>query len=390
MRPKIPRGLRDILPVEARERRDIERTLRELFYLWGYGEVISPTFEFYEQLATDAGESITGDMLRFFDRDTNLLALRPEMTIPIARLAAMRLKAIKGPHRLFYIANVFREELAQMGQSREFFQAGIELIDASGPQSDAEVLGLLISSLEKTGLKDFRIGVGQVAFLRSVFSSFNIPKALQKEMESTLAAKNIVGFKNLLARSEPGKTIKETLVNIVTLRGGLDALRNARELPLNEPSMATLEELIQTIDQLRSLGLEERILIDLGIVRDFDYYTGVIFEAYCPQLGSPLGGGGRYDNLLKDFDYPVSAAGFAFGIDRLHIALSVQNKDVIEDGKKILVYSNDHSKAMIKAESLRRDGQAAEVALMKMDSETLKKYATDRGFEEVIEVKDDA
>jgi len=390
MRPKVPRGLRDILPTEARERREIEKTLRDLFYLWGYGEVISPSFEFYEQLSTDAGESITNEMFRFFDRDANLLALRPEMTIPIARLAAMRLKAVKGPHRLFYISNVFREELAQRGQSREFFQAGIELIDASGPQSDAEVLGLLISGLGKAGLKDFRIGIGQVAFLRSVFSSFNISKDLQKEMESTLAAKNIVGFKNLLARSELSKSVKETLITLITLRGGLDVLKIAADLPLNKASLKALDELIDTINQLQALGFEDRILIDLGIVRDFDYYTGIIFEAYCPQLGSPLGGGGRYDNLLIDFDYPASAAGFAVGIDRLHIALSAQNKDQVSNNNKTLIYANDSTKAMAKAESLRKNGMVAEVVLEKMDSAKLKGYAKKRGFAEVIEVEDDA
>lgn len=385
IKPAIPEGLRDIMPAEAGELRVLEKSLKNIFAGWSYGEVITPAFEFFRTLSTDAGDSIKNEMFRFFDGDGIQLALRPEMTIPIARLTSQRLKDVPGPHRLYYFSNVFRKEPSLMGQRREFFQAGTELIGAGGSVADAEVLAILIEALLDCGLDDFQVGIGQMALLRSIFGSLNINRSLQKKLEAAGSKGDLVSFKRLLFDSGADQGAKDLIEYVISLRGGPEVFDQLGTLTLSRESRSEIDELRSTIDILIEIGLGKRIIIDLGLIRDFDYYTGIIFEAYTPRLGLPLGGGGRYDNLLSDFGYPVPAAGFAVGIERLHLAVS----DHFRPGsgkKRLLIYSDDPKKAMVKAAVLRRENRICEIFLRPGDKASARDYAEAKNFDEIIEV----
>ena len=386
LRPAIPRGMRDILPVEAAERRFIEERLSDAFSGWGYGEVISPAFEFYKLLSTEAGEGIKREMFRFFDRDGRQLALRPEMTTPIARLAAQRLDRAAAPHRLYYMANVFREEPAQRGQQREFRQAGIELIGAGSEIADAEVVAIMIEALQGAGLDDFQVGIGQISFFKAIINTLDIDQSGRQSLINAASRRDLVGLGHLLNNTAIDSAAKNTIQEVLSLRGGIEVIDKAAALCPDAAVESGLNGLSRTFTSLQSLGMDERIIIDLGIIRGFDYYTGMIFEAYAPKLGFPLGGGGRYDNLLSDFGYPAAAAGFALEVERLHVALLEQSSARLLEptAARYLVYSHRPGRALVAAAKLRADGKIAEVVLDPADAGEAGRVANLKGIDEII------
>lgn len=386
LRPTIPRGLRDILPDESYERRQLENQLRQTFAAWGYGEVITPIFEYYLILATEAGESLKKEMFRFFDSDRRQLALRPEMTIPISRLVAQRLDPESEPYRLYYVANVFREEPAHKGQAREFSQAGIELVGAGGPVADAEVIAVLVESLVKSGLKKFQIGLGHTGFFRAILKSLEINRQERRWLETAVSERDLVATRNFLDRLAITSKDKKALLKIISRRGGTEILDAAESLYPDPKFKDIIAGLRTTISCLNDLELENRLIIDLGIIRDFDYYTGMIFEVYCPELGFPLGGGGRYDNLLSEFGRRSPAAGFALDLDCLRVALIEQGQVNPRPREKYLVYSKRPEQALAKAAKLRAAGKIAESVLRPADAKLAQKIADARGITKLVGV----
>ncbi len=321
--PTIPEGLRDILPAEAKARRELEARLRRAFEARGFGEVICPTFEFYDLLSIEAGPAVKRDMVRFMGADGRLLALRPEMTTTIAREAAQRLNPAAGPRLLYYIANVFREDFSKQGRVREFWQAGVELIGGAGVvDDDVAVVALFIEALQAAGLAEFQIGLGQTAFLDGAFKALPLAEGGRARLRAALARRSLVDYRAAVeAQKLDAKTVAKLLA-APALRGGADVIEAAQELVIGEEAAAALARLEEVYSGLKSAGLTERVLFDLGLWRGFDYYTGVIFEAYAPGLGVPVGAGGRYDELLAEFGAPAPAAGFAVGLERLQLALT--------------------------------------------------------------------
>lgn len=327
----IPKGLRDILPQEAKERRDIEAKLRELFRSWGYGEVITPTFEYFDVLSSETGELIEREMIKFFDIDGRALALRPELTTPIARLVAQRLGEELAPYRLFYVAEVFREEAPQRGQQREFSQVGVELIGDSSPCADAEVLELMVASLLEIGLEHFEIGLGQIEFVKGLLEDSSVPMELRPSLRDAVSSKNLVALERLA--DELPRPVGEALTRIPLLRGE-GALEEAGNLVTSDRSERALENLTAITGILKEAGLDRFVSVDLGIVRNFDYYTGAIYEGYAASLGFPISGGGRYDNLLGEFGRALPATGFQHGLERLHIALAEEGAALNGDANR--------------------------------------------------------
>ncbi|MDP1809229.1 MAG: ATP phosphoribosyltransferase regulatory subunit [Actinomycetota bacterium] len=322
-RPSIPEGLRDILPAEAKARRDLEGRLRAAFEGRAFGEVISPTFEFYDLLSVEAGAAVKRDMVRFMGSDGRLLALRPEMTTTIARVVTQRLEPEAGPHRLYYIANVFREEFSKQGRAREFWQAGIELVGgAGGTDADTEVIALFVEALDAAGLAGFQVGLGQIGFLEGALRALPVTETDRERLRSALDGRSLVEYRAAVAALGLDDETVAKLLAIPTLRGGPDVFKAAAGLVIGDDARAALDRLQEIWSGLDAAGLADRVVIDLGIWRSFDYYTGLVFEAYAPGLGVPLGSGGRYDNLLAEFGRPQPAAGFALGLERIQLALS--------------------------------------------------------------------
>jgi ATP phosphoribosyltransferase regulatory subunit len=326
----IPPGTRDVLPEEMRELRRLQGALLGVFESRGYDEVATPAIEYDEVLAKGDGRTAAG-AYRFFDGSGDLLALRSDMTVPIARLVASRFADTEPPLRLSYLASAYREVRPQRGQMREFVQAGVELIGAPAPQGTAEVIEVLEAALDAAGLNRAVIGLGDADLYRQLLSEYGVEGEARDSIIARLATHDLVGLEAELSAVE-GISDEQcaTCVALSQLRGGNEVLDEARGLGGAAVERATAR-LQETFDELRRRGVAERVQIDLGLLRDLGYYSGAILEVYDPALGYVLGGGGRYDGLLKRFGVDLPAAGFALYLERLHVAQMEESR--LEDGR---------------------------------------------------------
>jgi ATP phosphoribosyltransferase regulatory subunit len=315
----IPPGTRDVLPDEMRELRRLHLALIEVFESRGYGEVATPAIEYDEVLARGDGRT-ANSAYRFFDERGDLLALRSDMTVPIARLAATRFASAEPPLRLCYLANAFRAVRPQRGQMREFAQAGVELIGAPAPQGTAEVVEVLAAALDAAGLNRAVIGLGDADLFRQLLAELGVEGAARDSVLERLAMHDLVGLEAELSELEGiGEEQCATCVALSQLRGGSEVLEQARGLGGAAVERATAR-IQETYEALGARGVADRVQIDLGLLRDLGYYSGAILEVYDPALGHVLGGGGRYDGLMKRFGLDLPAAGFALYLERVHVA----------------------------------------------------------------------
>jgi ATP phosphoribosyltransferase regulatory subunit len=315
----IPPGTRDVLPDEMRELRRLHLALIEVFESRGYGEVATPAIEYDEVLGRGDGRT-AGSAYRFFDESGDLLALRSDMTVPIARLAATRYAGAEPPLRFCYLANAYRAVRPQRGQMREFAQAGVELIGAPAPDGTAEVVEVLEAALDAAGLQRAVIGLGDADLYRQLLAEFGVQGEARDSVLERLAMHDLVGLEAELSELDGiGDEQVATCIALSQLRGGSEVLDEARAIGGAAVERATAR-IGETYEALADRGAAGRVRIDLGLLRDLGYYSGAILEVYDPALGHILGGGGRYDGLLKRFGLDLPAAGFALYVERLHIA----------------------------------------------------------------------
>ena len=314
----IPPGTRDILPDEMKELRRLSLALVDAFERFGYGEVATPTIE-YEEVLARGDETGAPVAYRFFDERGELLAMRSDMTIPIARLVANRYASAEPPFRLCYLARAYRAVRPQRGQMREFTQAGVELIGAPASEGTAEVVEVLAAALDAAGLTRAVIGLGDADLYRQLLDELGVGADARDRLLDCLAAHDLVGLEGELGQLDLAPEDREMLIRLPSLRGGPEVLEQARGLGGATTDRAT-SRLSETFETLRARGVADRVSLDLGLLRDLGYYTGAILEVYDPALGHILGGGGRYDELMGRFGRPLPAAGFALYLERLHVA----------------------------------------------------------------------
>jgi ATP phosphoribosyltransferase regulatory subunit len=320
----IPPGTRDILPDEMRELRALSRALVDAFEGFGYGEVATPTIE-YEEVLARGDERGAPVAYRFFDQSGELLAMRSDMTIPIARLVANRYAGAEPPFRLCYLARAYRAVRPQRGQMREFTQAGVELVGVPAPQGTAEVIEVLAAALDAAGLRRAVIGLGDADLYRQLLAELSVGAEICDRILDCLAMHDHVGLEAEVGGLDLAAAEREMLIRLPMLRGGPEVLEQARGLGGGATERAT-SRLAQTFEQLRERGLADRVRLDLGLLRDLGYYTGAILEVYDPALGHILGGGGRYDELMGRFGRPLPAVGFALYLERLHVAQAEEER----------------------------------------------------------------
>jgi ATP phosphoribosyltransferase regulatory subunit len=292
----IPSGTRDVLPDELRELRAITDALRDIFDRSGYGEVATPALE-YEAVLTRGDPAAADPAYRLFDEHGNVLVLRSDMTIPIARVVASRYPTAAVPLRFSYIQHAYRAVRQHRGHPREILQAGIELVGAPGPEGTAEAITVLCATLDAAGLGSYRVGLGDARLFERALARAGVEAA---PVLPLLEARDFVG----LERAVPAE-----LVRIARLRGGPEVLQDV-------PEAAPL----RALHGLLAPDVAERVIFDLGLVRTLGYYTGAVFEVYDAAFGSPLGGGGRYDELLGRFGRDLPACGWALDVERVHAA----------------------------------------------------------------------
>jgi ATP phosphoribosyltransferase regulatory subunit len=299
---RIPSGTRDVLPDELRELRTITEGIRGVFDARGYGEVATPALE-YEEVLVRGDAAAADPSYKLFDEHGDVLALRSDMTIPIARVVATRYPTAEVPLRFCYFAHAYRSVQPQRGQPREILQAGVELVGAPGPEGTAEALTVLCEALDAAGLENWRVGLGDASLYPRLLDRLDVPEGARAQILHELVTRDYVG----LAREVEAFGAPE-LLELPQRRGGPEIL----DAPEAEP-LAALHALLPG-------PVTDRLIFDLGLSRPLSYYTGAVFEVYDAALGTPIGGGGRYDDLLGRFGRPLPACGWALDVERLHAA----------------------------------------------------------------------
>lgn len=359
---QVPYGTRDVLPGEAGARRVIENRIAATFKAWGYDEVVTPTFEYMDTFA--AAGQMSDSNFKLFDRRNNILVLRSDMTTPLARLVATRLTAGPTVKRLFYLANLFRYEEAQAGRRCEFKQAGVELMGAGGPSADAEMLALAVASLQAAGLTDFVISIGQIDFITGLLEAAEVSAGQAEELKRCLIEHDVVQLEALVDASKMPAAQKLLLKELPFLHGGLELLDRVEACGLNAKSAQAIKDLREIYVLAAAYGAAPYLRFDLGLLRDLDYYTGMLFEGYAESMGFPIIGGGRYDTMMQNFGKSCPATGFAIGIDRIMLILSRRSElDNVSSWDVLVAWPEGKlPQAIAKSMRLRSSGKTVKLA----------------------------
>jgi len=381
-----PKGTRDYLPPEVENYRHIENSLRKNFKLWGYQEIRSPTIEFVEALSTGVGSELVDSMFKFQDFDGKIVALRPEMTAPVARIITTRMASTPEPIRLFYICNVFRYSQTYVERGREFWQAGVELVGCKTPEADGEILALLISSLKKVGLKEVRVDVGHASLLKDLLKATGLNEEKKSILQNLLGYRNEARLENFMDQNKLPPKLRETFLQLSSCR----RLNEVSSVSFGSSKYGKTEnhlrKLLEVKDVLADYDIENLVFFDFSLTRKIEYYTGIVFEASVPNFGLPLGGGGRYDDFIEKFGkLEIPAIGFALEIEKCLQALSAQGFQPQKREKiKILVVSKFRSVAVKAVDALHNAGVAALLDVTKSDEKKVMKYAKLAGIDYVI------
>jgi ATP phosphoribosyltransferase regulatory subunit len=310
----VPPGTRDVLPDEMRELRALQSRLHSHWADAGYGEVWTPALE-YEEVLRRGDTRAAGAGFRTFDDHGNVLTLRSDMTIPIARMVANRFEHVEPPIRLSYFSHAYRMVKVRSGQPREFLQGGLELIGVPAPAGDAEVIALVLEGLTAAGLGRHRLGLGDGALYGRLLAELEVPEAEREPLLEALARRDLVELGVRVDRLGVSEASRSLLERLPRLRGGPEVLGE-----LNGPVSAAVENLRAVYELLAERGVADRVIFDLGLVRELGYYTGMVFEVYDPAVGFAIGGGGRYDDLIGRFGRSLPACGVGLDIHRVHVA----------------------------------------------------------------------
>ncbi len=383
---ETPYGTQDFLPREAAIKRVIEQKVFKIFKRYGYEEVVTPTIEYLETLTMGSSRTIEEHLFKMFDRSNRTLALHHEMTTPIARLVSSRLKDSSMPLKLSYNTNVFRYEQTLPGRQCEFYQAGVELLGSSSTCADAEIIALAVECLQSAGLNDFELCLGQVEFASGIMEQNNLDVETKEFLKTAIEHHDIVALEKRVDELQLSKTTADSLKQIPYLHGGKEIINKAHNFALNERSRRALDNLSEIYRLLEVYNVADKIVFDLGLIRDFSYYTGMVFEAYAPNLGYSLAGGGRYDHMLKDFGLACPATGFALGIERIMLARKRQG--IVEDYRVRDIYigydAANVNEAIKDAQRLRSEGKVIELALMPQSEDEARQSQHDKGYNELI------
>jgi ATP phosphoribosyltransferase regulatory subunit len=315
---QLPRGARNYLPDEASRKRRVEDQLLGIFGQWGYREIVTPSFEFFDVLSLGTDVALQEHMFKFVDRETGrLLALRADITPQIARVVATRLRDDPKPARLAYVASVFRDDSSPMARSREVHQAGVELCGLDKPEAEVEIIAMTLEGLRALGLHRFQLDLGHPDVVRGLAEEAHADPEQQRALRRALSRKDSATLEQLVDELRAPAAVREALLALPALVGDEDALERAARLARGERAVRAVENLAEVYRLLAIYGLADAVRFDLGEVRGFDYYSGLHFEAYVSGFGTSVAGGGRYDQMLGRFGFDCPAVGFAFDVGGL-------------------------------------------------------------------------
>ena len=370
-----PDGVRDIYNVECAKKHTLEKRLRALLRLYGYEEIQTPSFEFFDIFNTERGTVSSREMFKFIDRDGNTLVLRPDITPSIARAVAKYYGDEQIPMRFAYTGNTFKNNTRYQGRMREITQLGAEFIGSADVWADAEMIALSIELLLEAGLKEFQVDMGHVSFFKALMEEACIDEETEEQIRILIENKNYFGIEDLLDKLNIEDELKEVIKRLPKWFGSVDIIREARAMTKNEKALCALDRLEMIYEILGSYGLQNYVTIDLGMLSEYNYYTGVIFRGYTYGTGDAVVKGGRYDSLLGQFGKKAASVGFAVVIDQLMLALSRQKIDIpLKAVTTMILYPETQIKtAILLSQKMHRNKQAT--ALMCRDeSQTINDY----------------
>ncbi|WP_077214749.1 ATP phosphoribosyltransferase regulatory subunit [Bacillus dakarensis] len=320
-----PLGMRDTLPELYETKSQVRSAIGEEMKAWGYQFIETPALEYYETVGS-ASAILDQQLFKLLDSQGHTLVLRPDMTAPIARVAASKLLKEDLPLRLAYSANVYRAQQREGGRPAEFEQIGVECIADDTVSADAEMIALMISTLRKAGIEDFKISVGHIGFVKELFVQILGTEERANALTKFLYEKNYVGYREHVKSLSLSSIDKQRLLEFLKLRGGEEVIEWALKLIENEKGEENIQELKQLWDVIVDYGVQSKLKFDLTLISHMSYYTGIVFEVYANQVGFPIGNGGRYNLLLQKFGKTTGATGFALRLDRLLEALGTLTK----------------------------------------------------------------
>jgi ATP phosphoribosyltransferase regulatory subunit len=348
-----PIGMRDTLPDLYRRKSNARRKIGNVIESFGYEFLETPTLEFYDTVG-EASAILDQQLFKLMDKDGHTLVLRPDMTAPIARLAASRLYTGGYPLRLGYDTNVFRAQQREGGRPAEFEQLGVELIGDGTASADAEVITLMINSLKESGLTDFTVALGHIGYVNRLFIEILGNEERANQIQRFLYEKNYVGYREHVKSLPLSSIDRGRLLSLLKLRGEGDILQKASDLVQDEKALQAIQELRQLWTALEANKVTEYVKLDFNLIPHMSYYTGILFEGYSPRVGYPICGGGRYNQLLGKFERPADATGFAIRLDYLLEAVEENENPSLE----CVMFSSERREEAIKfAADLRDQGK---------------------------------
>ena len=311
----------------------------------------------------ERGSVPSKNLYKFFDREGNTLVLRPDLTPSIARIAAKNYMDVNVPIKICYNANTYINNSELQGKLKEITQLGCELIGDDSVEADAEMVALVVNSLKSAGFDKFLVEIGQVDFYKGLLEECGFEDDVEEELRVRIENKNFFGVEELLDSKDIPSNVKDTFLKLPSLFGSSDVLDKAKELATNEKSLKAIEKLEEVYSILVDYGVADYISFDLGMLSNFNYYTGIIFKAYTYGTGDAIVAGGRYDKLLSQFGKDSAAIGFAVYMDQLLMAMSSQKMEGDTDyAYEVLIYDTELRKTALQlATGLREKGIKTEL-----------------------------
>ncbi|MCI5602111.1 MAG: ATP phosphoribosyltransferase regulatory subunit [Lachnospiraceae bacterium] len=370
-----PVGVRDIYNDECYDKLLIQNRIHKIFKEYGYSDIQTPTFEFFDIFNKERGSVASKNMYKFFDREGNTLVLRPDMTPSIARASAKYFMDEEMPIRLCYVGNAFINNSEYQGKLKEFTQLGSELLGDNTSDADAEVIAMVIESLLKAGLTEFQIEIGQPEFFKGIVEKAGLDADTIEELRELLENKKYFGVEDVLEKANVPQEDREVFLKFQEFAGSVEMIQAAKTLNINDKSKAALERLEKLYSILVIYGYEKYISFDLSMLNMYQYYTGIVFKGYTYGTGDAIVTGGRYDNLLGQFGKDFAAIGFAVNLDQLMVALERQHIKLGEkDTKKMILYGVENQREAINYTKTLRSENECVMMVRKRSNHQMEDY----------------
>lgn len=354
-----PEGVRDIYSQECSRKHRLQEKLHHVFHQYGFEDIETPTFEYFEVFSKEVGTIPSRDLYKFFDREGNTLVLRPDFTPSVSRACATYFNPEKEVVSLCYTGNTFINNSSFRGRLKETTQMGVERMGDDSPEADAEILAMTVECLLAAGLTEFQVSVGQVDYYKAIFAQTGMSQEEEEELRELISQKNYFGVEELVKSKNMDKALAKVLSQLPQMFGGADVLQKAKALTDIQQALKAVARLEEIYELLKVYGYEKYITFDFAMLSKYHYYTGIIFQAYTYGTGEPLIKGGRYNQLMKHFGKPAASIGFAIVVDNLLMALTRQKLEMEEEEEvTVITYSKENRIQAIKeAKELRAQGK---------------------------------